>query len=229
MGRQGRINKKLTKITKRKILMTNIPAGTKFHGVAASVDTRDKKSASRNALHEAFSIEDINDTLLKITIETVHTLDIESLFAAVLADPFDVEQWKSSYTVSMPDGSTYNGVYEKGGDFSTETSYANVVGLIPSYDGTYKQTLFGAAYFTPDSSGGVLGALQATSNGKFGGTFNAEWTYSYEEDSSATGSDPKYLHDFRITVDSTQILGYVVIGADDSIIANNFIIDSASS
>jgi len=39
--------------------MIQIPAGIKFHGVAASVDTRDKKSASRNALHEAFSIEDI--------------------------------------------------------------------------------------------------------------------------------------------------------------------------
>ena len=58
--------------------MTNIPAGTKFHGVAASVDTRDKKSASRNALHEAFSIEDIQlssnnfdftDTLSYVTEE----------------------------------------------------------------------------------------------------------------------------------------------------------------
>ena len=59
--------------------MTQIPAGTKFHGVAASVDTRDKKSASRNALHEAFSIEDIQlssnnfdftDTLSYITSDS---------------------------------------------------------------------------------------------------------------------------------------------------------------
>lgn len=58
--------------------MTNIPTGTKFHGVAASVDTRDKKSASRNALHEAYSIEDIQlssnnfdftDTLSYVTEE----------------------------------------------------------------------------------------------------------------------------------------------------------------
>lgn len=58
--------------------MIQIPAGIKFHGVAASVDTRDKKSASRNALHEAFSIEDIQlsannfdftDTLSYITEE----------------------------------------------------------------------------------------------------------------------------------------------------------------
>ena len=57
---------------------------------------------------------------------------------------------------------------------------------------------------------------------------NSQWTYKYEEDPTATGSDPKYLHDFRLTVDSTQILGYVVINADDSISANNFITDSAS-
>lgn len=187
------------------------------------VDAQSLTSKDLNA--ESLSVDDIQ---ISTTIETRHTLDVESLFAALFADPFDVEDWKASYTVSMPDGSTYNGIYETGGDFSTETSYANVVALTPSYDGTYKQTLFGAAYFTPDSSDGVLGALQATSNGKLGGTFNAEWTYNYEEDSSATGSDPKYLHDFRITVDSTQILGYVVIGANDSIIANNFIIDSAS-
>jgi hypothetical protein len=54
-----------------------------------------------------------------------------------------------------------------------------------------------------------------------------QWTYKYEEDPTATGSDPKYLHDFRLTVDSTQILGYVVINANDSISANNFITDSA--
>ncbi len=162
-----------------------------------------------------------------VTVETRHLLDVESLFGAILADPFDVEDWKSSYTVSVPDGSTFNGVYETSGDFSTETSYANLVGLTPSDDGTYEQTLFGAAYFTPDSSDGVLGALQDTSNVKIGGTFNAEWTYSYEEDASATGSDPKYLHDFRITIDSTQILGYVVINADDSE-SHNFIIDSAA-
>lgn len=163
-----------------------------------------------------------------VTVETSHQLDVESLFAAILADPFDVEQWKSSYTVSIPDGSTFNGVYEASGDFSTETSYYNLVGLTTSDDGTYKETLFGAAYFTP-TGGVLLGGSSVSNNLKIGSLgFNAEWTYYYEEDDSATGSDPKYVHDFRITIDSTQILGYVVIGADDSIIANNFITDSAS-
>lgn len=36
-----------------------IPAGTKFHGVAPSVDTTDKGSASRDALRDAYTIEEI--------------------------------------------------------------------------------------------------------------------------------------------------------------------------
>lgn len=187
------------------------------------VDAQSLTSKDLNA--ESLSVDDIQ---ISTTVETSHQLDVESLFAALTADPFDVEDWKASYTVSIPDGSIFNGIYETGGDFSTETSYANLVGLTLIDDGTYKETLFSAAYFTPDSSDGVLGALQDTSNVKVGGSFNGEWTYSYEEDSSATGSDPKYLHDFRITIDSTQILGYVVINADDSE-SHNFIIDSASS
>lgn len=45
--------------------MTTIPAGTKFHGVDSSVDTRDKGSASRNSLREAYTIEDITDSVLE--------------------------------------------------------------------------------------------------------------------------------------------------------------------
>lgn len=161
------------------------------------------------------------------TVETSRTLDVFALFDAVLEDPFNIESWKASFTVSEVGGSVLNGLYETRGDFSTETSYYNLVGISPSEDGTHKETLFNAAYFVPDSSGGVLGALQDTSNVKTGGTLNAEWTYSYEEDASATGSNPKYIHDFRITIDSTQILGYVVINADDSE-SHNFIIDSAA-
>lgn len=170
----------------------------------------------------------VDDIQISTTVETAHLIDIKSLLGAILADPFNVEQWKASYTVSVPDGSILNGIYETNGDFSTETSYGNLVGLVPSNDGTYKETLFAAAYFTPSSSNGVLGALQRTNNVKVGGANNLEWTYNYEEDDSATGSDPKYLHDFRITTDSTQILGYVMINADDSE-SHNFIIDSASS
>lgn len=164
----------------------------------------------------------VNDIQISTTIENQHTLDVESLLGAVMADPFDIEQWKSSYTVSFPDGSTVNGLYSTSGDFSSEDSYWNLIGI--DGDGN---SFFGSASFFPELSGGVLDSLQSISNSKTGGSINAEWTYSYEEDSSATGSNPKYLHDFRLTIDSTQILGYVVVNADDSE-SHNFIIDSAA-
>jgi hypothetical protein len=41
--------------------MSNIPQGTKFHGVAPSVDTKDRKSARLNALSEAYTIDDMVD------------------------------------------------------------------------------------------------------------------------------------------------------------------------
>jgi hypothetical protein len=206
--------------------MTQIPAGTKFHGVAASIDTRDKKSATLNALSEAFSIEDINETILDAVIETAYLIDVMSLFAAITADPFDVENWKSSFTLSMHDGSILNGVYEANGDFSTEVSYSNMVGLVPSYDGTSKETVFVSATFKP-TGGAMLGGIAMSSSVKAGGLDSIEWTYKYEENSAATGSNPKHLHDFRLTIDSTQVLGYVVINADDSEF-HNFIIDSAA-
>jgi hypothetical protein len=39
--------------------MTAIPAGTKFHGVAPFVDTKNRKSATLNANADAYTIEDI--------------------------------------------------------------------------------------------------------------------------------------------------------------------------
>lgn len=203
---------KIVSLLKQLKLTTDNSIVNELHAILTQLDA------------ESLSVDDIQ---ISKTVQTSRTLDVFALFDAVLEDPFDVESWKASFTISEVDGSVLNGVYETSGDFSTETSYANLVGLTPSDDGTYEQTLFGAAYFTPDSSDGVLGALQDTSNVKIGGTFNAEWTYNYEEDASATGSDPKYLHDFRITIESTQILGYVVIYADDSEF-HNFIIDSAA-
>lgn len=40
-----------------------IPPGTKFHGVSPSVDTLDRGSASRDALREAYTIEDFGNPL----------------------------------------------------------------------------------------------------------------------------------------------------------------------
>jgi len=39
--------------------MTSIPVGTKFHGVAPSVDTANKGSATANALRDAYTIDDM--------------------------------------------------------------------------------------------------------------------------------------------------------------------------
>ena len=162
-----------------------------------------------------------------VTVETSHLIDATSLFTALTADPFDVNDWKASFTVSFNEPFTLNGVYETSGDFSTENSYYNLIGLSPSETTPLKESVFQAVYFTPTGAP-LLGALGVSNNLKIGAPgFNAEWTYTYEEDASATGSDPKYLHDFRITIDSTQILGYVVINADDSE-SHNFIIDSAA-
>ena len=44
-----------------------IPAGTKFHGVAPSVDTTDRGSASRDALRDAYTIEQFGGTLSTTT------------------------------------------------------------------------------------------------------------------------------------------------------------------
>jgi len=43
--------------------MSTIPAGTKFHGVASTVDTINKGSASANANRDAYTIEDIQQFL----------------------------------------------------------------------------------------------------------------------------------------------------------------------
>jgi hypothetical protein len=38
----------------------SIPSGTKFHGVASSVDTENKGSASANAIRDAYTIEELS-------------------------------------------------------------------------------------------------------------------------------------------------------------------------
>ena len=158
------------------------------------------------------------------TVETNHLIDLESLFTALSADPFNVNDWKASFTVSFNEPFTLNGVYETSGDFSTELSYYNLIGVAPG-EGDFKETSLVTSLFRP-TGGGLLGGIEHNSSVKVNGFDNIEWTYKYEENPDATGSDPKYLHDFRITIDSTQILGYVVINADDSE-SHNFIIDSA--
>jgi hypothetical protein len=60
-----------------------IPAGTKFHGVAASVDTTDRGSATVQPLRDAYTIEDfgiplnVSTTLSASDIIALNTTAIE--------------------------------------------------------------------------------------------------------------------------------------------------------
>ena len=153
-------------------------------------------------------------------------VDVGSLFTAITADPFAAADWKASFTVVIPEQSTLNGQFDTNGDFSTEVSNWKAVGIIDNGSGDLISVL-GSESFSP-TDGTVLNGIEISNSLIRYSLNNIQWTYKYEEDPTATGSDPKYLHDFILTIDSTQINGYVVIGADDSVIANNFIIDSAS-
>jgi len=161
-----------------------------------------------------------------VTVETAHSVDIESLLAAISADPFDVELWKASFSVSFYDGTVLSGIYETVGDFSTEVSYSGIIGLSPSDDETYKELLITSALFKP-TGGEQLGGIQMSHNIKIGGFQNIEITYRYEENPDATGSDGKYLHSFKIIIETNTILGYVEIYADDTE-SHQFIFDGIS-
>ena len=154
-------------------------------------------------------------------------VDVGSLFDAITADPFAAADWKASFITVIPvNGVTINGVFDTNGDFSTEVSNWKGVGIIDDGSGDL-QSVLGSESFSP-TDGTVLNGIEISNSLIQYGLDNIQWTYKYEEDPTATGSDPKYLHDFKLAIDSTQILGYVIIGADDSVIANNFIIDSAA-
>jgi hypothetical protein len=164
-----------------------------------------------------------------VPIPEFRAVDVESLFTAITAAPFAVADWKASFTSVTPaSGVTLNGQFETNGDFSTETSNWKVVGILDQGDGSALTSILASSNFTP-TNGAILGGIEISNSSIQYNFDNFQWTYKYEEDPTATGSAPKYLHDFSLIVESTQILGYVLINADDSISANNFVIDSPSS
>jgi hypothetical protein len=159
-------------------------------------------------------------------IPSFHLLDVESLLDAITADPFNVEDWKATFTdtLSTP-GVTINGVFKTNGDFSTEVSNWKGVGIIDEGSGV-ETSILASANFRP-TDGDILNGIEISNSFIQYNFNNVQWTYKYEEDPTATGSDPKYLHDFILTIESTQILGYVVINADDTE-SHTFITDSAA-
>jgi hypothetical protein len=150
-------------------------------------------------------------------------LDMGSLFDALMnGRDIDPEDWKASFTMVFPsEDAVVNGQFETNGDFLTEESTWNVSGIIKTTGEDDRTTVLSSSNFKP-TSGTTLNGIEISSAGNVYDFDNLTWTYKYEEDPTATGSDPKYLHDFTINIESTQINGYVVIGADDSIIASQF-------
>ena len=206
----------------------SIPSGTKFRGVSPSVDTTNRGSSITNEMRDAYTIEEIIAAAASTPTPEIHLLDIESLFGAIMADPFAAADWKATFTTTFSSlGITINGQFDTNGDFSTEVSNWKAIGIVDDPENISPSSTLASANFTP-TDGTILGGIEISNSFISYNFDNMQWTYKYEEDPTATGSDPKYLHDFIFTIDSTQVLGYVVIGADDSVIANNFIINSAS-
>ena len=148
-------------------------------------------------------------------------LDVSGLLEALMSGgDIDPEDWKASYTVAFPaENAVVNGQFETNGDFLTEESTFNLVGILQTTGEDNRTTVIASSKFKP-TSGATLNGIEISAAGNLYDFDNSTWTYKYEEDPTATGSDPKYLHDFTINLESTQLNGYIIIGADDSVIAD---------
>jgi len=124
--------------------MTQIPAGTKFHGVAASVDTRDKKSARRNALHEAYSIEDIQLSL--------NNFDFTDTISYVTEE---------DYSITYGDGASFSGSVMGSKITKDDHSLIEAIG-----DGNF--TIPGGSFTFPQQfSGQSLSITSGSASGSF--------------------------------------------------------------
>lgn len=104
-----------------------IPAGTKFHGVDPSVDTLDRGSASRDALREAYTIEEIG---------AAGTSDVYTLNATTDGDNVDINLDAISgvdSTVQLTAG-TGIGISQSGGDNVTIENTLNNVGGVATLE-----------------------------------------------------------------------------------------------
>ena len=153
-------------------------------------------------------------------IEEYRGLDVDGLLEALMiGGDIDPEDWKASFTIEFPTEDTViNGQFETNGDFLTEESTWNVSGIAKTTGENDRTTVLASSNFSP-TDGSTLNGIEISTAGNVYEIDNSTWTYKYEEDPTATGSDPMYLHDFTINLESTQINGYIVIGADDSVIA----------
>lgn len=98
-----------------------IPPGTKFHGVAPGVDTTDRGSASRDALRDVYTIEEIS---------AIGTSDVYTLNASTDGDNVDLNLDAFSgidSTVQLTAGSGI-GLSQSGGNNVTIDNTLNNVG-----------------------------------------------------------------------------------------------------
>ena len=157
-------------------------------------------------------------------VPTSYLFDVMSVFGAITSS-FSAASWTASYVVEIPGEFVNNGEFESQGNFIDEPSSYNVIGISQNEDNLTNDFLI-TNYSVRFSGGTLLGAFEQSTSVRVGGFDNIEYTYKYEFDAGATTSDPQHIHDFRIIIDSTNILGYVIINADGSDF-HNFIIDSA--
>ena len=100
-----------------------IPAGTKFHGVAPSVDTENKGSTQANAMRDAYTIEEI---------ASAGTSDVYSINATTDGDNVDLNldaQTGADSTVQLTAGTGVS-ITQSGGNNVTITNTLNNVGGI---------------------------------------------------------------------------------------------------
>ena len=86
-----------------------IPSGTKFHGVASSVDTENKGSSLANRLRDAYTIEDLAEAINTI-IEDTQIIRLVPHFQT--ATPSGSDTYTEDNNIVDFDWSGGNGVYE---------------------------------------------------------------------------------------------------------------------
>ena len=157
-----------------------------------------------------------------IPIEEYRGLDVDSLLNAMTSAAIDPEDWKASFAIAFPiEDTVINGQFETNGDFLTEESTWNVSCIAKTTGENYRTVVLSSANFKP-TGGSELDGIEISTAGSVYDSDSLTWMYKYEEDPTATGSDPMYMHDFTFNIGSTQANGYVVIGADDDVQAVQF-------
>ena len=116
-----------------------IPAGTKFHGVAASVDTVNKGSASANANRDAYTIEQI--------VASVGTTDTYSINSTTDGSNVDLNLdalLGNDSTVQLTAG-TGVGITQSGGNNITITNTLNNTGGVTTLEPEFMTVTPGGA------------------------------------------------------------------------------------